>query len=133
MADSPLEGEATQALFCAVADYVGKSQIDKVLDLEKYPTYQSFLKNCSGAKKLIDTAYAETQIPGITLGRMETFLKDNPSWYESSVITAKGLIKKLASIVDKDFKRLERPGFANILYVRGAKADRSRAANSTSK
>ena len=44
MADSPLEGEATQALFCAVADYVGKAQIDKVLDLEKYPTYQSFLK-----------------------------------------------------------------------------------------
>jgi len=129
MADSPLEGEATQALFCAVADYVGKAQIDRVLDLEKYPTYQSFLKS-SGAKKLIDTAYAETQIPGITLGRMETFLKDNPSWYESSVITAKGLIKKLASIVDKDFKRLERPGFANILYVRGAKADRSRAANS---
>ena len=124
-----IEAEATQALFCAVADYVGKTQIDRVLDLEKYPTYQSFLKNCSGAKNLIDRAYTETQIPGITLKRMETFLKDNPSWYESSVITAKGLIKRLSSIVDKDFKRLERPGFANILYVRGAKADKSRAAN----
>ena len=89
MADSPLEGEATQALFCAVADYVGKAQIDRVLDLEKYPTYQSFLKS-SGAKKLIDTAYAETQIPGITLGRMETFLKDNPSYPDGCVIDTWG-------------------------------------------
>lgn len=124
-----IEGEAAQALFCAIADYVGSKTVDKALDLKKYPTYQSFLKS-AGAKKLIDTAYAETQIPGITLGRIETFLKDKPSWYESSVLTAKGLIKRLAEIQGlKKFKRLERPGFANILYVRGAKPDKSRAAN----
>lgn len=130
MADSPIEGEAAQALFCAIADYVGSNMVDKAFDLEKYPTYKSFLRNYSGAKKLIDTAYDETQIPGITLGRIETFLKDNPSWYESSILTAKGLIKRLSEIQGLNkFKRLERPGFANILYVRGAKPDKNRAAN----
>ena len=42
MADSPIQAEAAQALFCAIADYVGSDNIDKVLNLTKYPNYTKF-------------------------------------------------------------------------------------------
>ncbi len=34
MADTPGEGEAAQALFCAMADYVGVAKVKQVLNLE---------------------------------------------------------------------------------------------------
>jgi hypothetical protein len=51
MADTPGEGEAAQALFCAMADYVGVAKVKQVLNLEKYPTYASFKRE---NKKLIE-------------------------------------------------------------------------------
>jgi len=36
MADKTAIFESTQALFCALADYVGKGNIDKVFDLKKF-------------------------------------------------------------------------------------------------
>ena len=43
MADSPKEAEASQALFCSIADYVGKKEIDNVFNLKEYKTYALFL------------------------------------------------------------------------------------------
>ena len=34
--------ESAQALFCAIADFVGKDNIDKVLNMTEYPTYEKF-------------------------------------------------------------------------------------------
>ena len=46
MADKTAIFESTQALFCAIADYVGKGKIDSVFDLKKFKTYREFkLKN----------------------------------------------------------------------------------------
>ena len=45
MADSPKEAEAAQALFCSIADYVGKNNVDKVLNLKQYKTYYLFKKS----------------------------------------------------------------------------------------
>ena len=42
MADSPKAAEAAQALFCAMADYIGSSAIDKKFSLKTYPTYTDF-------------------------------------------------------------------------------------------
>ena len=42
MADSPKAAEAAQALFCAMADYIGSSAIDKKFSLKTYPTYAAF-------------------------------------------------------------------------------------------
>ena len=42
MADSPKEGEAAQALFCSVADYLGLSKTKTEFDIKKYPNYISF-------------------------------------------------------------------------------------------
>ena len=39
MADQTSTQEAAQALFCAMADYVGVSKIEDVFDNKKYPIY----------------------------------------------------------------------------------------------
>ena len=125
MADSPKEAEASQALFCSIADYVGKKEIDNVFNLKEYKTYYLFEK---ANKDLIRTGYKKLDTPGISLPQIEKFLTDKPDWYESSVITAVKVIKDLTTI-DSDFQRLTKPGWQNIFYVRGAKADKSRSAN----
>ena len=45
MADSPKEGEAAQALFCAIADLLGEKTTTKEFKITKYPTYMVFKKN----------------------------------------------------------------------------------------
>ena len=42
--------ESAQALFCAMADYLGSTKAKKVLDYKTYPTYSLFKSN---NKKLI--------------------------------------------------------------------------------
>ena len=42
MADVTSLSESAQALFCAIADGVGKNNITNVLSLTKYPTYTDF-------------------------------------------------------------------------------------------
>ena len=79
-------------------------------------------------KKQIRTGYKKLDTPGISLPQIEKFLTDKPDWYESSVLTAVKVIKDLTTI-DSDFERLTKPGWQNIFYVRGAKADKSRSAN----
>ena len=125
MADSPKEAEASQALFCSIADYVGKGKIDSVFNLKEYKTYYLFEKSNS---KLIKIGYKRLDTPGISLQQIEKFLTDKTDWYESSVLTAVKVIKDLTNI-DSDFARLTKPGWQNIFYVRGAKADKSRSAN----
>ena len=44
MADETTKFESAQALFCAIADYVGQPKIENVLNVTTYPTYASFLK-----------------------------------------------------------------------------------------
>ena len=129
MADSPIEAEASQALFCAIADYVGKSDVKKYLNLDKYPNYDLFK---SKNKKLITTSYTQLDVPGVPLPKMEDFLNKKQDWYESSVLTAVKIITSLSGI-DPDFKRLAKPKWSNIFYVRGAKADKSRSANAMEK
>ena len=73
MADSPKEGEAAQALFCAIADYLGNAKVQKEFDLKKLPSYQVFKKHYG---KIIDTCYDGTDMPQITLKQIETFLND---------------------------------------------------------
>ena len=76
----------------------------------------------------IKIAYDQLDVPGISLQKIEKFLTDKTDWYESSVLTAIKLIKELTSI-DPDFEKLSKPKWQNIFYVRGAKADKSRSAN----
>ena len=143
MADAPIEAEAAQALFCAVADYVGDAASEKVLNTTTYKTLSEFEKapkvhGGKSGKQLLDLAWKECKLPGISLSRIKNFLKKesgggkSSGWYESSVIIAKKIIQEIHKI-DKDFSKIKGPNFQDMIYVRGAKKDPNRQANTMEK
>lgn len=125
MADSPKEGEAAQALFCSLADYLGDKKTAKEFDLKKLPNYKVF-KSFYG--ELIQQAYEKTDMPSISLKQIETFLNQSNGWYESSLNIAKELIVQIATISRK-FAKIQKPKWQDIIYVRGAAKEKGREAN----
>lgn len=109
--------ESAQALFCAIADNVGKMNIDNVLNLKKWPTYGDF-KSLKKHQKLITLADRRTKTIGVSLSIMEKLLEDK-GWYESTVLIAKEIIKKIHTI-DSDFSPIQEGGWQDLFYVRGA-------------
>jgi hypothetical protein len=125
MADSPKEGEAAQALFCAVADIVGATNVKKEFVLAKLPNYAAFKKFYG---KIIQQAYDATDMPQITLKEIETFLTNADGWYESSLNIALELMKEIQKISTK-FKKITAPKLQDIIYVRGGAKEKGRNAN----
>jgi len=125
MADSPKEGEAAQALFCAIADYLGISTTKKEFDLLKYPTYALFKET---HKKVIEDIFSKIDTPQITLSQIETFLTKADGWYESSINIALKLLNEIQRISSK-FSKIKSPKLQDIVYVRGAKKEKGRDAN----
>ena len=131
MADETAKFESAQALFCAIADGVGNSKIDKVLNLVDFPTYKDFANGYSDRKKAFRSktnreriTEAATYLDTTTsLSDIESFLTKDKGWYTSSVLIAKKLINDLAQNVDEDFASLKRKGFLTgnkkMYYVRG--------------
>ena len=115
MADKTALAESSQALFCAVADFLGESKSDKMLDIKKYLTYTDF-KRAVGVG-IVSKAEKRIRTPGVSLTDIETFLGKNNDWYKSSVLIALKLIKDITG-VDADFK-LKQEGFQNLFYFRG--------------
>ena len=113
---SPKEAEAAQALFCAIADYVGENKIDKFFKAE---TYSEFSEK---HRKTIDASFKHIKTTGVTLPSIEKFLRDDEKkdgdWFKSSVNIATKLIKDLKKI-DDDFGKIQGPGWADIFYYRG--------------
>jgi len=114
MADKTALQESSQALFCAIADFLGIDQSNKLLDLKKFVSYEDFkIKN----EKIISNASIKIVSPGVSLKDIESFLIENEDWYKSSVLIANSLIKEISNI-DSDFK-IKSSGFQNIYYFRG--------------
>jgi hypothetical protein len=103
--DKTAKQESAQALFCALADYLGAGKVDDVFDLDKFPTYLSFKKywdeNYPQAK--IDTTFKTHVDADANLNSVEQILtgvdvaktKEKDDWYKSSVLIAKTLIKDI--------------------------------------
>lgn len=125
MADSPKEGEAAQALFCSIADFLGNSKSQTELVVAKYPDYESFKKE---NEKLVEEAFAKTDMPSISLKQIEDFLIKDNTWYISSINIARKLIKEITTISNK-FGKIQTPNWKDIVYVRGAKKEKGRSAN----
>ena len=115
MADKTALAESSQALFCAVADFLGENKSDKILDIKKYLTYIDF-KRAVG-EGIVSKAEKRIRTPGVSLTDIETFLGKNNDWYKSSVLIALKLVKDISG-VDADFK-LKQEGFQNLFYFRG--------------
>lgn len=114
MADKTALQESAQALFCSMADNLGLSKIDSILNLSNYPDYLNFK---TGNEKLVNDSFDKLSAPGVTLRNIEEFLLKNNDWYKSSVLIANELIKKISSI-DPDFQ-ITMNGYQNIFYFRG--------------
>tara|TARA_Y100001937_G_scaffold44389_1_gene62501 strand:- start:35 stop:1231 length:1197 start_codon:yes stop_codon:yes gene_type:complete len=115
MADKTALAESSQALFCAVADFLGERKSDKVLDIKKYLTYTDF-KRAVG-EGVISKAEKRIRTPGVSLSDIEAFLSKNNDWYKSSTLIALKLVKDITG-VDADFK-LKQEGFQSLFYFRG--------------
>ena len=109
--------ESAQALFCAIADKVGKSSIDKVLNIQIYKTFENFLIS---NKKVVSDSMNHIDVD-VSYKDIEQFLIKQNSWYISSVLIAKKLLKDLSKEVDPDFKDIIKPGFQRN-YLRGDKS-----------
>lgn len=125
MADQTSIQESAQALFCAMADFVGASEIDKAFDTKKYPIYsefKSFWNNTAKYKPAaINNTFAQQVIaPGVTLKDIETLFANDIDWYLSSVSIAKALIKEVDDI-SSNFSKIKSPRWSDLLYVRGDK------------
>ena len=117
MADKTALAESSQALFCAIADFLGEKKSDKVLDVKQYLTYTDF-KRVVGVN-VVSQAEKRIRTPGVSLSAIESFLGNNNDWYKSSVLIAKKLVKDISG-VDADFK-IKPEGFQNLFYFRGDK------------
>ena len=115
MADKTALAESSQALFCAVADFLGERKSDKLLDIKKYLTFTDF-KRAVG-EQVISKAEKRIRTPGVSLSDIETFLGKNNDWYKSSTLIALKLVKDITG-VDADFK-LKQEGFQSLFYFRG--------------
>ena len=115
MADKTALAESSQALFCAIADFLGDRKSEKILDIKKYLTYTDF-KRAVG-EGVVSQAEKRIRTPGVSLSDIETFLGKNNDWYKSSTLIALKLVKDITG-VDADFK-LKQEGFQNLFYFRG--------------
>ena len=111
--------ESAQALFCAMADFLGKEKSKKVLNYKTYETYGQF-KSEKANEKLINDSYKKLKTTGVSLDLIEKILIKDVDWYKSSVNIAVKLIDDISEI-DKDFKKIQSPGWTDFLYYRGAK------------
>lgn len=108
--------ESAQALFCAMADYLGSVKSKQILNYKIYPTYYDFkLSNA----KLIEDAYSKLKTTGVKLNEMEKVLLKDVDWYKSSINIAVKLIEEIDKI-DRDFSKIKSPGWTDFLYYRGA-------------
>ena len=128
MSDATSITESAQALFCAMADFIGAPKVDKIFNTDLYPDYESFKKNWNETypNAKIDTAFKQHVDSNVTsLKEIEDFLKKTvtnkiPEWYISSVNIAKKLIKDIDDISNK-FTSIKKPSWSSIFYVRGDK------------
>lgn len=107
MADSPKEGEAAQALFCAIADNQGKK-------LALLPNYRAFKIHY---QKDIDAVKSKVKVD-INLTTLESWLNKNEEWYKSSVAIANKLLDDLEKLAKKTYNKIKPKGI-DLFYVRG--------------
>lgn len=128
MAGQTVIQESAQALFCAVADFLGEDETKKAFDIKKYPTYQDFHTKYQLPRRynkninvLLSEAFKKyVNAPGVTLKTIEQLFKKDNDWYKSSINIANKMMTEIDNI-DQDFKKIQRVNWADIFYVRGDK------------
>jgi hypothetical protein len=118
--------EASQALFCALADYSGASNVDKWFNVETYPTYLDFKEQWDKNYKTasVENTFSKQVKSGkATLDEIENLMhgvginekSKKHSWYKSSVLIANKMIKDINQISSK-FNKIRSPSWSSIFY-----------------
>lgn len=122
--------ETMQALFCAMADFVGSSDMDKPdslwnietykKDLNPYQTFKSGWNNKYGPSNTVDGVFKNHVKSGkVTLHEIESFAegrgKIGIDWFMSSILISKKLIQDIDTI-DKEFGNIKKPKWSSIFY-----------------
>ena len=121
MADQTAVQEAAQALFCALADYNGASNIQSIFNTNTYPIYKTFKDywNTENVSNNIDDVFSKhVHAPGVSITDIESLFEKDNEWYRSSVSIAKTLILDISGISRK-FNKIKSPNWKDIFYVRG--------------
>ena len=93
MADKTTLFESSQALLCAVADYLGVPRVNVLFDINKYKNFSSFKSALLKTdKKALIEAAKRTETPGVKPKDIEKFLDEDEEWYISTVKVAKKLV-----------------------------------------
>ena len=118
MADKTALFESSQALLCAVADYIGIPRVNVLFDTNKHKDFSSFKSALLKTdKKALIESVKRTETPGVKPKDVENFLNKDIPWYTSTIKVAKKLVNDLKSI-DPDYK-IRQKGFNKIFYFRG--------------
>jgi len=117
--------ESTQALFCAVADYLGVEESKKAFDTKEHPTFDSLLENYKpkGTKPiglLFEETYKEQLNVKISYDAIERFLRSNKIWYRSSCVIALGVIEQVSTI-RQTYTKIKKVKWQDLFYVHGDK------------
>ena len=116
MAGETALAESAQAIFCSMADKIGRTNVSKILDLKKYETFDDFIREKKN-QKLWKESLVRVDID-VPSGEVDKFLRNKIKWYQSSVIIAIELVKELANKIDPDFK-IAAANYQRMFYFRG--------------
>lgn len=115
--------ETAQALFCAMADYLGVAKVETIFDLKVNDTYTKFKEAWeSKHPSLTVSTVLKTRVdaPGDSLKEIEALFHSDNDWYRSSVQIAKKVIEEVDAISTK-FARIKSPNWSDLFYSRGDK------------
>ena len=108
--------ESSQALFCAVVDYLGKP----IIGNKRPPNYLAFQREYGS---VISRVKSKVKTGSVTQKNIDDFLTNNKDWYDSSINIANELFRATKTISRKTFNRIKPPGIS-LFYVRGDKTSR---------
>ena len=94
MADSPKLSESSQALFCAVVDYLGKP----INDRDRPANYPAFQKKYG---KIVDRVKSKVKTGSVSVTSIEKYLTENKDWYDSSINIANQLFNATKKYQEK--------------------------------
>ena len=113
MADQTALAESAQAIFCAYADYIGDTKAQQILNIKKYPNFDTFVRK---EKKDFETAMKGVDVDAPAKEIFDFLSNTKNGWYQSSITIARTLVKDLRTI-DKDYNIAKKK--RDYFYLRG--------------
>lgn len=122
-AQNTAPAEASQALFCAIADYLGQSKysklVDAINDMDKkdriYRSFKALISDKDLNESFKKTNTYKSKGSEFKLYDLENFLDREQDWFLSSLYIAETILKEIKNKVSNKFKI----GAQDIYYARG--------------